>query len=86
MSLSGIGGIVKRSPLALTNKFYRPALEIRHPSTLSLPEFGDSRRRLDQIDWRALNNAYGPLVGTPRRIRDLGLAQPGQAGTGLSGA
>ena len=31
---------------------------------------------IDQIDWQALNDAYGPSVGTARRIRDL--ASPNQ--------
>jgi hypothetical protein len=26
---------------------------------------------IDQIDWQALNDAYGPSVGTTRRSRDL---------------
>jgi hypothetical protein len=32
---------------------------------------------IDRIDWRALDDAYWPSVGTARRIRDLAL--PSQA-------
>jgi hypothetical protein len=26
---------------------------------------------LDQVDWHTLNDAYGPSLSTPGRIRDL---------------